>query len=240
MARKRKTTANKRVVYRYRPAPKRRTAARNVRRRDENIDLKKVVRGSVSVAIGMVIAKAAVNKLTEGGDEQTRWSWPNIAMAAASSIIAAFILGAVFKLKKPTIGLIAAGGVSLAMYKAFTCKLAPKWGWSESWFGADDEIHPDFLGAGQDGSEAIEVVDYEPADVGEASSYWGQSTDSGGQVVNYNPAMGYDPNMGAVETNAGGQVVPWVPSMGAAEAPGSIGDLRQVSARVAQSYPGSY
>lgn len=220
---KKKSTA-KRVVYRTREkirfrtrtAPKRRAALR-VRRRDDNIDLKKIVRGSVSVAIGMVIAKAAVNKLTEGGNEQIRWTWPNIAMAAASSIVAAFALGAVFKLKKPTVGLIAAGGVSLALYKAFTCKLAPKWGWSETWFGADeDAIHPDFLGAGNPSNSAIDVYDYEPADVGEATSYWGaDATNSGGQVVPMNPAMGADDY-------------------------GSIADLRRIGARVAQSYPGSY
>lgn len=212
--------------YRYRSKPKKRAAYRVRRRESNELDIKKIVRGSVAVAIGMVVAKAAVNKLTEGGSEQVRWTWPNIATAAASSMVAAFALGALFKLKKPTVGLIAAGGVSLAMYKAFTCKLAPKWGWSESWFGADEDvinpallgqdIHPDFLGA----EPGIEVMEYEAVPEygqlpGEMYGY-GAATQSGGQVVNYDPTMG-------AATDSGGQVVSYNPAFG-----------------MAASYPGGY
>jgi hypothetical protein len=213
--------------YKYRNKPKKRAAYRVKRRESNDLDIKKIVRGSVSVAIGMVVAKAAVNKLTEGGSEQVRWTWPNIATAAASSMVAAFALGALFKLKKPTVGLIAAGGVSLAMYKAFTCKLAPKWGWSESWFGADedvinpallgqDNIHPDFLGYGAE--PEIDVMEYEEVPEygqlpGEMYGY-GAATESGGQVVPYDPSMG-------AATESGGQVVPYNPAFGmAANYPG--------------------
>jgi hypothetical protein len=207
-----------RTVTKWRTRSKRKkSAAYRVKRRDNNeLDVKKIVRGSFAVAIGMVVAKAAVNKLTEGGSEQVRWTWPNIATAAASSLVAAFTLGAVFKLKKPTVGLIAAGGVSLAMYKAFTCKLAPKWGWSESWFGADEDvinpallgqdIHPDFLGAGGE----IEVMEYEPVtDYGQLpGEMYGAATQSGGQVVPYDPTFG--------ATDSGGQQVPYNPAFGMA------------------------
>lgn len=212
------------VKYKYRSKPKKKAAYRVRRRESNELDIKKIVRGSLAVAIGMVVAKAAVNKLTEGGSEQVRWSWPNIATAAASGMVAAFALGALFKLKKPTVGLIAAGGVSLAMYKAFTCKLAPKWGWSESWFGADEDInpallgqdiHPDFLGAGQD----IEVMEYETVpEYGQlpGEMYGYGATDSGGQMIPYDPSMG-------AATESGGQVIPYDPAFG-----------------MAASYPGGY
>jgi hypothetical protein len=214
--------------YRYRSKPKKKAAYRVRRRESNELDVKKIVKGSCAVAIGMILAKAAVNKLTEGGSEQVRWTWPNIATAAAASMVAAFAAGALFKLKKPTVGLIAAGGISLALYKAFTCKLAPKWGWSESWFGADedyvnpallgqDNIHPDFLGAGPE----IDVMEYEAVPEygqlpGEVYGY-GAATDSGGQVIAYNPAMG-------AATDSGGQVIPYNPAFGMA----------------APSYPGGY
>jgi hypothetical protein len=187
------------------------------------LNIQKIVRGSVAAGVGMVIAKVAVNKLTTGGSETERWSWPNIFMAGGASMVAAFAAGALFKLKKPTVALVATGGVALALYKVFTCKIAPKWGWSESWFGADDDvnIHPDFLGAGED---EFEVVDYEPS-VGYLPGQYG-ATDSGGQVVAFNP------NMGAA--NTGGQVVPFNPNMG-------FGDSYQAaSRRVAGDYPGGY
>jgi len=218
---KRKVTAmaakkkkpNRKIVYRTKEKIKYRTrnkvvAKRIYRKKDDSLDIKKIVRGSVSVAIGMVIAKAAVNKLSDGGSETDKWSWGNIATAAASGLVASFALGALFKLKRPTVGYIAAGGVALAMYKAFTTKLAPKWGWSESWFGAEDDIHPDFLGAGD---EEFDVVDYEGIDDG-----------------------GY----GALETNSGGQVVDYNPNMGAASP--AVTDMRQVGNRIASAYPGSY
>ena len=182
--------------YRTRRAPKR--AAKRIRRREEPLNIAKIVRGSVAAGAGMVIAKVAVNKLTAGGSETERWSWPNIFMAGGAALIAAFAGGALFKLKKPTVALVATGGVALAMYKVFTCKIAPKWGWSESWFGADEPvIHPDFLGAGED---EFEVLDYQPVN--------GSLGAGGGELVPFVPAMG--------STNSGGQTVQYDPYMGAA------------------------
>jgi len=205
-----------------RRAPRRRVAKRVTRRREEPLNFQKVIRGSIAAAAGMVIAKAAVNKLTAGGSETERWSWPNIAMAAGSAMVAAFAGGALLKLKKPTVAMVATGGVALAVYKIFTTKLAPKWGWSESWFGADDvAIHPDFLGAGED---EYEVLDYQANGVGYLPGYG--ATDSGGQLVPFNPSMG--------ASDAGGQVVSFNPNMGAAN------DYRLLQRKVAASYPGSY
>lgn len=209
MAKKKRSTAKKpsikyrtrtKTITKYRNRPKK--AAKRVYRRGstETLQLGKVFRAAGAVSIGMVIAKVAVNKLTEGGSEKMAWTWPNIFMAAGSSVVAAFILGA-FGIKKPTVALVAVGGVGLALYKTFTCKIAPKWAWSEDWFGADDvPIDPAFLG------EEIDVVDYEPGGVGYLPGVG--YTEAGGQVVPYNP------NMGA--TNAGGQVVPYNANMGAA------------------------
>ncbi len=208
------------IRYRTRPAKKVTYKRRNNPKKDDSVELKKIARGALAMTVGMVVAKAAVNKLTEGGSETLRWTWPNIAMAAAASIITAILLGAVFNLKKPTIGLIAAGGVALAMYKAFTTKLAPKWGWSEDWFGADaDMVNPQ--------SEGAEVDVFEESDnVSGATSYWG-ATDSGGQTVPFDSAMG--------STDAGGQTVAWNPAMG-----DDVSNLRRVGNRVAAAYPGSY
>jgi hypothetical protein len=176
-------------------------------RREEPMNVSKIVRASASVAFGMVVAKVAVNKLTQGGSEKEAWSWPNIFMAAGSSLVVAFAAGALFKLKKPTVALIATGGCALALYKIMTCKLAPKWGWTESWFGADEDvIHPDFLGA----ADEFEVIDYTPKNVGYLPGQVGMgATNTGGRVVAYNP------NMGATDT--GGQVVPYNPNMGATD-----------------------
>ena len=110
-------------------------------------------------------------------------------------------------------GYIAGGGIALAMYKAFTCKLAPRWTWSESWFGADEdiEINPEFLGVESSAPE-FEIVEESPM-LGSA----------GGQVIPYDPAMG----------SAGGEVVPYDRSMG------QIDELKEVGRRQA-AYPGSY
>lgn len=190
-------TRSRRAAYRVKRAAKSRT---------ENLDIKKIVRGSIAAAAGMLIAKAAVNKLTPGGSETERWSWPNIAMAAGSSIAVAFALGAMFRFKKPTVAWIAVGGGALAAYKAFTCKLAPKWGWSESWFGAEDEIDPTYLGA-----DEFDVVDYSPTPMGYIPGMG--ATMSPAPLVPYNPYMGatdgggkvvqYNPNMGQVDLNPG-------------------------------------
>lgn len=202
------------VKYRYRNSRPKKAPYRSRRKDSPELDLKKIIGGSFFVAIGMITSKAAVNKLTEGGSEQIRWTWPNIATAAASSTIAAFLFGAVLKLKKPTVGYIAGGGIALAMYKAFTCKLAPRWTWSESWFGADEdiEINPEFLGAATPDTAEFEVVEESPM-LGAA----------GGQLVQYDPSMG----------DAGGQVVPYDRSMG------QVDELQEVGRRQA-AYPGSY
>jgi len=181
-------------VIRYRSRPKK--AAKRVSRKTTTADalnLAKIFRASGAVALGMVVSKVAVNKLTEGGSEKAAWSWPNIMMAAGSSVVAAFILGA-FGFKKPTVALVAVGGVGLALYKAFTCKVAPKWGWTESWFGEDD--HP-YIPYGAD--DNLEVVDFEPA----VSGYG--ATDGGGRLVASNPYMG--------ATGGGGRLVAANPLM---------------------------
>lgn len=229
MAKKKRTTKRKpsikyrtrtKTITKYRARPKRRAAKRVSRRGStEALQLGKVFRAAGAVSIGMVIAKVAVNKLTEGGSEKVAWTWPNIFMAAGSSVVAAFILGA-FGVKKPTVALIAVGGIGLALYKTFTCKIATRWAWSESWFGADEvSIDPNYLG------EEIDVVDYEPGSgVGYIPGVG--ATDAGGQLVPYNP------NMGA--TNAGGQLVPYNPNLGA----GNI--YQQIGARARGMYRNSY
>jgi hypothetical protein len=173
-------------------------------RREESLSVAKIIRASAAAAFGMVVAKVAVNKLTEGGSEKIAWTWSNIFMAAGSSLVFAMAAGALFKLKKPTVALVATGGCALAVYKIFTCKLAPKWGWTESWFGADEDvISPDLMGAGNE----FEVLDYTPRNVGYLPGQVGMgATNTGGRVVAFNP------NMGATDT--GGQVVPFDPNMG--------------------------
>jgi len=230
MPKKKRTTKRKptikyrtrtKTLTRYRSRPKK-TAKRVSRRRgsSEALQLGKVFRAAGAVSIGMVIAKVAVNKLTEGGSEKVSWTWPNIFMAAGSSVVAAFILGA-FGVKKPTVALIAVGGVGLALYKTFTCKIAPRWAWSEDWFGADEvSIDPNYLG-----SEEIDVVDYEPGSgVGYIPGVG--ATDGGGQLVPYNP------NMGA--TNAGGQLVPYNANMG------GMNQYQMIGARARGKYRNSY
>lgn len=206
--------------YRTRRAPLR-IKTKTIRRRDESLNLNKIVRGSIAAGFGMVVAKVAVNKLTSGGSETERWSWPNIFMAAGSALVVAFAGGALLKLKKPTVATIAMGGVGLALYKIFTTKLAPKWGWTESWFGGEDEIDPAMLGYGAD---EIDVLDYDSG-VGSLPGQVMGATNAGGLSVPFNPYMG--------ATDTGGKVLPYNPYMGAA-------DYGQMSRRVASGYPGSY
>lgn len=200
-------------VIRYRSRPKK--AAKRVSRRKgttaDALNLAKIFRASGAVALGMIVSKVAVNKLTEGGSEKAAWSWPNIMMAAGSSVVAAFILGA-FGFKKPTVALVAVGGVGLALYKAFTCKVAPKWGWTESWFGEDE--HP-YIPYGAD--DDLEVVDFEPA----VSGYG--ATDGGGRLVASNPYMG--------ATGGGGQLVEANPYM-------SGNEYQNIAARSRMAYSG--
>jgi hypothetical protein len=196
-------------VIRYRKA--RAGAAKKVSRRSKSntsdaLNLGRVFRASGAVALGMIVAKVAVNKLTEGGSEKVAWSWPNIFMAAGSSVVAAFVLGA-FGMKKPTVALVAVGGVGLALYKTFTCKVAPRWAWTEDWFGADEL--PPYIPYGAD--DELEVVDFEP--VG--------ATEGGGQLVARNPYMG--------ATSGGGRLVGRNPNMGA-------GDYQAISARSRTAY----
>lgn len=225
---KTKTRYRDRIVYRYRAAKKKYAARRASKRGNSPADafnMGKIVRGAAAASVGMVVAKACVNKLTEGGSETQRWSWANIFMAAGSSLVAAFALGALLRLKRPTVAMIAAGGVALAMYKIFTCKLAPQWTWTESWFGADEDlINPALRGYGEE-----DVIDYEP--VGQLPGYSGMGyTNAGGQVV------AFDPTMGA--TDAGGQVVPFNPAMGSAE--NDIATARRVTAAYSSGFVPSY
>lgn len=194
-------------------------------RRDDSLEMRKLIRGSIAVGVGMVVAKAAVNKLTAGGSETERWSWPNIMMAAGSALVVAFAGGAILKLKKPTVAMVAMGGIGLALYKIFTTKLAPRWSWSESWFGGEDEIDPAMLGTGARANDEIEVFDYEAA--GALPGQMLGQTNAGGLVVPYNPYMG----MG--QTDSGGRLVPYNPNMGA-------DNYGQLSRRLAAGYPGSY
>lgn len=187
-------------VVRYRNRPK--TAAKKVSRKrssggtSDALNLGRVFRAAGAVSLGMIVAKVAVNKLTDGGSEKIAWSWPNIFMAAGSSVVAAFIMGA-FGMKKPTVSLVAIGGVGLALYKTFTCKVAPRWAFTEDWFGADDDSIP--MGYGAD--DELEVVDFEPALTGYGA------TDGGGRVVARNPYMGES-------TGGGGHLVSRNPTMG--------------------------
>lgn len=207
--------------YRTRRAPLR-VKRKSAKRRDDSLNLNKIIRGSVAAGFGMVVAKVAVNKLTSGGSETERWSWPNIFMAAGSALVVAFAGGALLKLKKPTVATIAMGGVGLAIYKIFTTKIAPKWGWTESWFGADEEIDPAMLGFG---AEEYDVLDYDSG----VGSLPGQTmlgaTNAGGLTVPFNPYMG--------ATDTGGREVPFNPYMGSA-------DYGKMSRRIASGYPGSY
>lgn len=215
-----RTKTVKSVVYRYR---QRRAAQRTGHRvtRDDSLNIGKIVRGSFAVGFGMIIAKVATNKLTAGGSETEKWTWPNIFMSGAASMVAAFVCGALFKAKKPTVALIAMGGVGLALYKMFTTKFAPQWGWTSSWFGADSDINPELFGA-----DDFEVVDYAPeVSYGNLPGQIMGATDSGGQLVAYNPAMG--------ATDTGGRTVAYNPAFGA-------DDYGAMSRRIASSYPGSY
>jgi hypothetical protein len=182
------------VITKYRNRPQK--AAKTLRRRktstSEALNLGKIFRAAGAVSLGMVVAKVAVNKLTAGGSEKEAWSWPNIFMAAGSSVVAAFILGA-FGLKKPTVALIAVGGVALALFKTATCKIATRWPWTDEWFGEDNQLPTEMMGA-----DEFEVVDYTPG------AMLGQG---GGQLVTPTAWMGA----------GGGQLVAPMPGMGSTE-----------------------
>jgi hypothetical protein len=198
------------VITKYRNRPKK--AAKTVRRKtstSEALNLGKIFRAAGAVSLGMVVAKVAVNKLTAGGSEKEAWSWPNIFMAAGSSVVAAFILGA-FGLKKPTVALIAVGGVGLALFKTMTCKIATRWPWTDEWFGEDNSLPSEMIGA-----DEFEVVDYTPG------AMLGQ-TNAGGRLV---PSAAW---MGATE--GGGQLVAPMPGMG------SVQDMSNIANQTRMMY----
>ena len=104
-------------------------------------------RNVVPLFLGALTAKIAVNKFTEGGSETQRWTWSNVGVAVLSGFVVALGASAVFGAKYKVAQRILEGAMLITAYKAFTTQLAPKWGWTETWFGADDdEIHPDLLG----------------------------------------------------------------------------------------------
>ena len=202
------------------------------------LDIGHAIRGSVALVGGMIIAKAAVNKITTGGSETALWSWPNIATAALSSFLAAFLIGAVFHVNINVTRYIFMGGLALALYKAFTTKLAPKWGWTNTWFGADEDINPALLGAGGEidiyepikdiGADTYEVVDgYGQNEYGQTNQML-QEMGFAGQLNPYNPAMG--------------ELSPYNPSMGATYSPypPSVTQAAKSLVHASGAYPGSY
>jgi len=236
-----KTKTRTVTQVRYRKPPKRRRKASyrpSAKRGIAGIDLQDAVKGSLALSFGMIAAKAAVNKVTAGGSETERWSWPNIATAAISGFLVSFAAGSLLNLKQSTTRMIFMGGLTLAMYKAFTTKLAPQWGWTESWFGADDDIHPDFLGTDQAihpefmGDIYDPVVGTEPTEAETNEMLEGMGGGFAGELVPYDPAMGedlvpYDPAMGE-------SLVPVVPEMGSSDR------AKTLNRKSKAAYPGSY
>jgi hypothetical protein len=236
---KTKTRTKTVTKWRYRNPPKKKKmgARGRTKRGLAALDVGKALRGSVALMFGMVAAKAAVNKITAGGSETELWSWPNIATAALTGFLAAFLLGAVFNLSRSTTSLIFMGGLALSMYKLFTTKVAPKWVWTHTWFGADDEINPALLGAGSEIDIFQPITGAGEYDVDVYDGYGDESEEmldemgyAGNELVPYNPAMGSD-------------VVPVYPEMGADDLspyPSSLNESARQLAVAAKSYPGSY
>jgi len=231
-----KTRTKTVTKWRTRNPKKKKRSGGRAKRGFAALDIGKAFRGSVALVAGMVAAKAAVNKITAGGSETERWSWPNIATAALTGFLAAFLLGAVFNLPRSTTSMIFMGGLALSLYKAFTTKLAPQWGWSESWFGAEDEIHPDLLGAGGEidifepitGADDFEVYDGYAAD-DDSDEMLDQMGFAGNELTAYDPSMG--------------EVVPFYPEMGQDDLspyPPAINERARQLAIASRAYPGSY
>jgi hypothetical protein len=196
-----KTRTIEKIRWKTRKPAKKTMAKKQVKRGTATADIGRVIRDGAAAAVGMVMAKIAVNKLTEGGSETDLWSWPNIFMAAASSMIGGFAVGTLLGLKKITIAMIGLGGVALAFYKMITTKFAQKWEWSKSWLGADEDdtlIAPEFQGS------ILETTNYSPS-VGQLPGYMGE-TDSGGRMVPFDPRFG--------ATDSGGRMVPSDPRFG--------------------------
>lgn len=237
---KAKTKTRTKTVTKWRtrnPAKKSRVGGRaRARRGFAALDIGAAFRSSIALVGGMIVAKAAVNKITSGGSETELWSWPNIATAALSSFLAAFVLGAVFNLNVNVTRLIFTGGLVLAIYKTFTTKIAPKWGWTQTWFGADEDVNPALLGAGAGGQ--IDIFEPIPmtnigADTYEVVDGYGDSNEMleqmgfAGNLTPYNPTMGY--------------LSPPVPEMGGVSPyPASVDAAAQALVRASSAYPGSY
>mgnify|MGYP001813007574 CR=1 FL=1 len=231
-------TRTKEVVkYRMRNArpAKRVSSSRN---KSDNVDIGKVIRTSTAVMFGMVFAKFSVNTVTQagwtkGGQETDPWSWGNIAAAALSASLLAMLLRYTRVLKKQTAIMVAVGGIALALYKVITTQIAPKWQWTQDWLGQDEDIPSSLVAA--DNVNVYDTGDYgylpgHEQYMGAAEPTLVPATQSGGQVVPFNPAMG--------QTQSGGQVVAYNPAMGTA--PGSPQDVMGVGQRIAAAYPGSY
>jgi hypothetical protein len=238
-AKTRKTKTRTKTVTKWRtrnPAKKMKSGGRaRARRGFAALDIGAAFRSSIALVGGMIVAKAAVNKITAGGSETELWTWPNIATAALASFLAAFMLGAVFNLNVNVTRLIFTGGLVLAMYKTFTTKIAPKWGWTQTWFGADEDVNPALLGAGPEGQ--IDIFEPVPmtnvgADTYEVVDGYGQNemlTEMGfaGNLTPYNPTMGY--------------LSPPVPEMGnLSPYPASVDSAARALVRGSSAYPGSY
>lgn len=254
-----KTKTRTRTVTKWKtrnPAKKKGKARARAKRGIAALDIASALRGSVALMAGMVAAKAAVNKITAGGSETERWSWPNIATAALTGFLAAFLLGAVFNLPQRVTSLIFMGGLALSLYKLFTTKVAPKWGWTEQWFGADEDINPALLGGYGYGAGEGEIDIFEPItgaddeyDVVDGYGYGAGEEDlddtdrmleqmgyAGNELVSYDPAMG----------NYGGEIVPFRPEMGygaddsLSPYPPALNESARSLAMAAKAYPGSY
>lgn len=235
-----KTRTRTRTVTKWKTRTRNPGKPRTMRSRAKSglaaLDIGHAIRGSIALVGGMILAKVAVNKITSNGSETERWSWPNIATAALAGFLGAFILGAVFKLPRQTTSYIFMGGLALAVYKAFTCKIAPQWTWTTTWFGQDEDVNPALLGAGGeidvfepvpvDGSGEYEVVDGYGQDSQEVLNQMGFA----GNLVPYNPQMG----------DTLSPVYPEMGFGGLSPYPAGIDQRAADLVKMSKAYPGSY
>jgi hypothetical protein len=236
-----KTRTRTRTVTKWKTRTRNPGPRRSMRARAKSgfaaLDIGHAFRGSIALVGGMILAKVAVNKITQNGSETERWSWPNIATAALAGFLGAFVLGAVFKLPQQTTRYIFMGGLALAAYKAFTCKIAPQWAWTTTWFGQDEDVNPALLGAGAD-IDVFAPVPVDGADEYEVVDGYGYGQENqmlnqmgfAGELVPYNPQMG----------DTLSPVYPEMGYSGLSPYPAGVDQRAADLVRASKAYPGSY
>lgn len=129
-------------------------------------------KNTIALVGGMLAAKFAAKRFADGGGEGEDWTWKNYGFGILGGFVAAVGTQMIFKTPRATGQKVMEGALALMLYKAFVNEVVPKNDTLVEWFSGDDEVHPDYMGATDEGDPG-DVWQGDQADfVMGADRYW--------------------------------------------------------------------